>query len=126
MEMDDAISLLLKAAFLDESSDELRVISKSIATELCFLALAVDQAGPGVVVQLATPVAGDCPSESPEFNTNLSAAVIVAWLSRAFFTWAARALFVFWIWVFLACVSLSASLTSRSCWSLTRSLWLRH
>ena len=50
MEMDDAISLLLKAAFLDESSDELRLISKSIATELCFLALAVDQAGPGVTV----------------------------------------------------------------------------
>ena len=78
MEMDDAISLLLKAAFLDESSDELRVISKSIATELCFLALAVEQAGPGVTVQLPMPVVRDCPSESPEFNTNLSAAVIIA------------------------------------------------
>ena len=59
-------------------------------------------------VKLVTPVAGGCPLEPPEFNTNLSAAVIVAWPSRAFFTWAASASFVFWSCLFLACASLSA------------------
>ena len=48
MEIDDAISLLLKAAYLDESSDELRLLSRSIVTELCFLALAIDQAGAAI------------------------------------------------------------------------------
>ena len=48
MEEEDAISLLLKAAFLDQFSDELRYASRSIVTELCFLPLAVDQAGAAI------------------------------------------------------------------------------
>jgi tetratricopeptide (TPR) repeat protein len=45
MEEDDAIDLLLRAAFLDESSTELRLHAKNIVKELSYLALAVDQAG---------------------------------------------------------------------------------
>jgi tetratricopeptide (TPR) repeat protein len=45
MDESDAVSLLLKAAFLDESSEELRKIAKSIVTKLHFLPLAVHQAG---------------------------------------------------------------------------------
>src|ERR1700728_2772958 len=44
----DAITLLLKAAFLDESSEEMRQASKPIVIELCFLPLAVDQAGAAI------------------------------------------------------------------------------
>ena len=45
MEEEDAISLLLKAASLDDSSEELRQASKTIVKELCFLPLAVYKAG---------------------------------------------------------------------------------
>jgi hypothetical protein len=45
MEEEDAISLLLKAASLDVTSEELRRASKPIVKELCFLPLAVYQAG---------------------------------------------------------------------------------
>jgi len=48
MEEEDAISLLLKAAFLDQFSNELRHAARSIVTELCFLPLAVDQAGAAI------------------------------------------------------------------------------
>src|ERR1700728_4611 len=48
MEEQDAISLLLKAASLDNSSEELRQASKPIVKELCFLPLAVDQAGAAI------------------------------------------------------------------------------
>src|ERR1700733_7554719 len=48
MEEEDAILLLLKAAFVDDASDELRQASKLIVTELCFLPLAVDQAGAAI------------------------------------------------------------------------------
>src|SRR6202034_1033604 len=48
MEEEDAISLLLRAAFVDDASDELRQASKLIVTELCFLPLAVDQAGAAI------------------------------------------------------------------------------
>ena len=45
MEKDDAISLLLKAAYLDELSEQHRAAASAIVDELCCLALAVDQAG---------------------------------------------------------------------------------
>src|SRR5277367_2684795 len=48
MEEEDAISLLLKAAFLDDTSEELRQASMPIVKELCFLPLAVDQAGAAI------------------------------------------------------------------------------
>src|SRR5437016_2263106 len=48
MEKDDAISLLLKAACLDWSSNDLRRLSEPIVTELCCLPLAVDQAGAAI------------------------------------------------------------------------------
>src|SRR3984885_11227325 len=48
MEEKDAISLLLKAAFLDDTSEELRQASMPIVKELCFLPLAVDQAGAAI------------------------------------------------------------------------------
>jgi hypothetical protein len=48
----DAISLLLKAAFVDDASDELRQALKLIVTELCFLPLAVDQAGAAIATGL--------------------------------------------------------------------------
>src|SRR5277367_4482268 len=48
MEEGDAISLLLKAAFLDDSSEEMRQASKLIVTELYFLPLAVNQAGAAI------------------------------------------------------------------------------
>jgi tetratricopeptide (TPR) repeat protein len=48
MEKDDAIDLLLRAAFLDESSTELRLLAKGIVRELHYLALAVDQAGAAI------------------------------------------------------------------------------
>ena len=48
MEKGDSISLFLRAAFLDELSDELRQASQPIVTELCFLPLAVDQAGAAI------------------------------------------------------------------------------
>src|ERR1700721_1069418 len=44
MEEQDAILLLLKAAFLDNTSEALRQASKLIVKELCFLPLAVDPA----------------------------------------------------------------------------------
>ncbi|KAI9775397.1 MAG: hypothetical protein M1839_001252 [Geoglossum umbratile] len=48
MEENDAISLLLKAAYLDESLDELRLEAKLVVAELGFLALAIDQAGAAI------------------------------------------------------------------------------
>jgi hypothetical protein len=45
MEEEDAIMLLLKAASLDGTSEEMRQASKPIVKELCFLPLAVYQAG---------------------------------------------------------------------------------
>jgi len=48
MEEEDAISLLLRAAFLDQFSNELRQASRPIVIELCFLPLAVDQAGAAI------------------------------------------------------------------------------
>jgi hypothetical protein len=53
MEEEDAISLLLKAAFLDDMSEELRQASSPIVKELCFLPLAVDQAGAVVACGLS-------------------------------------------------------------------------
>src|SRR6202034_1906580 len=52
MEEQDAISLLLKAASLDNTSEELRQASKPIVKELCFLPLAVDQAGAAIACGL--------------------------------------------------------------------------
>jgi tetratricopeptide (TPR) repeat protein len=53
MEEEDAISLLLKAAaFGDETSEELIQASKPIVTVLCFLPLAVDQAGAAIACGL--------------------------------------------------------------------------
>src|ERR1700733_215596 len=53
MEEEDAISLLLKAAaFGDETSQELIQASKPIVTVLCFLPLAVDQAGAAIACGL--------------------------------------------------------------------------
>jgi hypothetical protein len=48
MEEEDAISLLLDAASLDSSSDDLRGASRPIVSELCCLPLAVDQAGASI------------------------------------------------------------------------------
>src|SRR5580698_4788765 len=48
MDEEEAISLLLKAAFLDVSSDELREVSRPIVKELRSLPLAVDQAGAAI------------------------------------------------------------------------------
>ena len=48
MEEDDAISLLLKSALLDESSEGAKQASRLIVKELCFLPLAVDQAGAAI------------------------------------------------------------------------------
>ena len=48
MDEEDAISLLLKSAFLDESRTELREAAKPIVKELMFLPLAVDQAGASI------------------------------------------------------------------------------
>ena len=45
MEVQEAISLLLKAACLDESAESLRHASQPVVAELCCLPLAVDQAG---------------------------------------------------------------------------------
>src|SRR5271170_603846 len=45
---EEAISLLLKAAFLDVSSGDLRQASKPIVEELCCLPLAIDQAGAAI------------------------------------------------------------------------------
>jgi tetratricopeptide (TPR) repeat protein len=52
MEEEDAISLLLQAASLDNTSEKLRQASKPIVKELCFLPLAVDQAGAAIVCGL--------------------------------------------------------------------------
>src|SRR6202035_2877886 len=52
MEEEDAISLLLKAAFLDNTSEELRQASMPVVKELCFLPLAVDQAGAAIACGL--------------------------------------------------------------------------
>jgi hypothetical protein len=54
MEEEDAISLLLNAAFLDSSSDELRRASRTIVNELCCLPLAVDQAGASISAGLCS------------------------------------------------------------------------
>ena len=48
MEKEDAIALFLKAAFLNESSDQLRLKSEDIVEKLCFLPLAIDQAGAAI------------------------------------------------------------------------------
>ena len=48
MEEEDAISLLLRAAFLDQFFNELRQASRPIVSDLCFLPLAVDQAGAAI------------------------------------------------------------------------------
>jgi tetratricopeptide (TPR) repeat protein len=48
MEEGDAVTLLLKAAFLDKSSEEMRQASKPIVIELHCLPLAVDQAGAAI------------------------------------------------------------------------------
>ena len=48
MDEEDAISLLLKSAFLDESRTELREAARPIVKELMFLPLAVDQAGASI------------------------------------------------------------------------------
>src|ERR1700728_4649548 len=48
MEEEDAISLLLKTASLDDTSEELRQASMPIVRELCYLPLAVDQAGAAI------------------------------------------------------------------------------
>jgi hypothetical protein len=53
LEEGDAISLLLKAAFLDESSEETRQASKPIVIELHCLPLAVDQAGAAIASGLS-------------------------------------------------------------------------
>jgi hypothetical protein len=45
MEESDAVDLLLRSAFLDESSVELRSTATTLVKELCYHALAVDQAG---------------------------------------------------------------------------------
>jgi tetratricopeptide (TPR) repeat protein len=45
MEESDAVDLLLRSAFLDESSIELRSTATTLVKELCCHALAVDQAG---------------------------------------------------------------------------------
>ena len=45
MEKDDAILLLLRAAYLDESSEQDKAAASAIVDELHYLALAVDQAG---------------------------------------------------------------------------------
>jgi len=52
MEEEDSISLLLKAAFLDDTSEKLRQASKPIVKELCFLPLVVDQAGSAIACGL--------------------------------------------------------------------------
>src|SRR3984885_9909328 len=52
MEEEDGISLLLKAAFLDDTSEGLKQTSKPIVKELCFLPLAVDQAGAAIACGL--------------------------------------------------------------------------
>jgi Tetratricopeptide repeat len=52
MEEQDAISLLLKAASLDNTSQKLRQASKPIVKELCYLPLAVDQAGAAIACGL--------------------------------------------------------------------------
>src|ERR1700721_3736715 len=52
MEEQDAISLLLKASSLDNTSEELREASKPIVKELCYLPLAVDQAGAAIACGL--------------------------------------------------------------------------
>jgi Tetratricopeptide repeat len=48
MNQKDAISLLLKSAWLDESSPELRQAAVPIVNALCFLPLAIDQAGAAI------------------------------------------------------------------------------
>src|ERR1700729_2134221 len=48
MNQQDAISLLLKSAWLDESSPELRQAAAPIVNALCFLPLAIDQAGAAI------------------------------------------------------------------------------
>jgi hypothetical protein len=45
LEEDAAITLLLKAALLDASRGDLRQAAKPIVSELCFVPLAIDQAG---------------------------------------------------------------------------------
>jgi tetratricopeptide (TPR) repeat protein len=52
MEEQDAISLLLKAASLDHTSEVLRQVSMPIVKELCYLPLAVDQAGSAIACGL--------------------------------------------------------------------------
>jgi hypothetical protein len=51
---EDAISLLLKSAWLDESSPEMQKAASPIATALCFFPLAIDQAGAAIRSGLCT------------------------------------------------------------------------
>ncbi|CAN9421266.1 unnamed protein product [Alternaria alternata] len=48
MEVEDAIELLLKAAYLNVSLQSLRQKARKIVSELCCLALAIDQAGTAI------------------------------------------------------------------------------
>jgi hypothetical protein len=56
MKKEPAISLLLKSALLDPSHKNLRIIAGDIVKELCFLPLAIDQAGAAIA-------GGLCPIE---------------------------------------------------------------
>lgn len=48
MNEDDAVLLLLKSAFLEESSSNVVSLARAIVRQLCFLPLAVDQAGAAI------------------------------------------------------------------------------
>ena len=54
MTEEQAISLLLKSAMLDESSTDIIPLSRAIVKELCCLPLAVDQAGAGIARRLCS------------------------------------------------------------------------
>jgi tetratricopeptide (TPR) repeat protein len=54
MGKEDAISLLLKSAWLDESSPEMRYAADSVVNALCFFPLAIDQAGAAIRSGLCT------------------------------------------------------------------------
>ena len=54
MTEEQAISLLLKSAMLDESSTDFIPYSRAIVKELCYLPLAVDQAGAAIARRLCS------------------------------------------------------------------------
>ena len=54
MTEEQAISLLLKSAMLDESSSDVICLSRAIVKELCYLPLAVDQAGATIARRLCS------------------------------------------------------------------------